>query len=146
SQFSGRERSIGRRSSVTGFITTHHAIGVCGSQSDGKTSSQFNPDGSRSPRIGESVTLSFMPTETLSDFLDLLDRQGELAKISARVDPKLEIAAICDRVCKTRAPHGNEERDRSAAASLGGKALLFQNVANSDIPVAINTFGSYWRI
>ena len=29
---------------------------------------------------------------------------------------------------------------------LGGKALLFENVEGSDIPVAINTFGSYWRI
>jgi 4-hydroxy-3-polyprenylbenzoate decarboxylase len=32
------------------------------------------------------------------------------------------------------------------AANLGGKALLFENVEGSDIPVAINTFGSYWRV
>jgi 4-hydroxy-3-polyprenylbenzoate decarboxylase len=44
------------------------------------------------------------------------------------------------------APHGHKERDRSAAANLGGKALLFENVEGSEIPVAINTFGSYWRV
>jgi len=85
-------------------------------------------------------------TETFSDFLSLLDREGELSKISAPVDPKLEIAAIADRVGKSPAPHPHNELDRSPAASLGGKALLFQNVTGSDIPVAINTFGSYWRI
>src|ERR1700680_4785568 len=58
----------------------------------------------------------WMAIETLSDFLTLLEREGELAKISAPVDPKLEIAAICDRVSKTPAPHGNQELDRSPAA------------------------------
>jgi 4-hydroxy-3-polyprenylbenzoate decarboxylase len=85
-------------------------------------------------------------TETLSDFLDHLDRNGELSRIPAKVDPKLEIAAICDRVCKMKAPHSHSELDASAAANLGGKALVFQNVANSEFPVAINTFGSYWRV
>jgi len=87
-----------------------------------------------------------MGTETFSDFLALLEREGELAKISAKVDSKLEISAICDRVSKSPAPHGHQEADRSPAAALGGKALLFQNVVGSDIPVAINTFGSYWRV
>src|SRR6185503_10889687 len=36
--------------------------------------------------------------------------------------------------------------DKSWAANLGGKALLFENVEGSDMPVAINTFGSYWRV
>src|SRR5205814_6969524 len=48
--------------------------------------------------------------------------------------------------CKTPAPHGHEELDRSPAAALGGRALLLENVEGSDIPVAINTFGSYWRV
>src|SRR5439155_10762919 len=74
------------------------------------------------------------------------ERGGELARVKSRVSPVLEIAAICDRVCKTPAPHGHNELDRSPAASLGGKALLFENVEGSDIPVAINTFGSYWRV
>jgi len=87
-----------------------------------------------------------MATATFADFLNLLEREGELARVKARVDPRLEISAICDRVCKTPAPHGHLEVDKSAAANLGGKALLFENVQGSDIPVAINTFGSYWRI
>ena len=87
-----------------------------------------------------------MPTETFRDFLELLDKSGELARVKARVSPVLEIPAIADRTVKSPAPHGHNERDRSPAAGLGGKALLFENVEGSDIPVAINTFGSYWRI
>ncbi|HXE52812.1 MAG TPA: menaquinone biosynthesis decarboxylase [Tepidisphaeraceae bacterium] len=87
-----------------------------------------------------------MPFETLSDFLAELDRQGELARVRARVSPILEIAAISERMSKSPAPHGHTELDRSPAANLGGKALLFENVEGSDIPVAINTFGSYFRI
>ena len=87
-----------------------------------------------------------MPTETLADFLNELEREGELARVKARVSPVLEIAAISDRMSKSPAPHGHQELDRSAAASLGGKALLFENVEGSDIPVAINTFGSYHRV
>lgn len=87
-----------------------------------------------------------MPSETLSDFLQTLEQGGELARVKASVSPKLEIAAIADRMSKSPAPHGHGELDRSPAAKLGGKALLFENVQGSDIPVAINTFGSYWRI
>jgi 4-hydroxy-3-polyprenylbenzoate decarboxylase len=87
-----------------------------------------------------------MVTENFQDFLRLLAENNELARVSARVSPVLEIATIADRMSKSPAPHGHQELDRSAAAGLGGKALLFENVENSDIPVAINTFGSYWRI
>jgi 4-hydroxy-3-polyprenylbenzoate decarboxylase len=87
-----------------------------------------------------------MGTETFSGFLNLLEREGELSRIKAKVEPALEIAGICHRVCKSPAPHGHSEPDKSIAGTLGGKALLFENVAGSDIPVAINTFGSYWRI
>ena len=87
-----------------------------------------------------------MSTATFSDFLGELDRDGELLRVTTKVDPVLEIAGICDRVCKSPAPHGHHERDQSPAGRLGGMALLFENVAGSDIPVAINTFGSYHRI
>jgi 4-hydroxy-3-polyprenylbenzoate decarboxylase len=83
---------------------------------------------------------------TLSDFLKLLEADGELARVKAPVNPKLEIAEICDRVSKTPSPHGHKEPDRTPAAALGGKALLFESVQGSDIPVAINTFGSYYRV
>jgi len=95
---------------------------------------------------GDRLTILDMSSETLADFISLLEREGELARVNVPVDPKLEIAAICDRVGKTPAPHGHGEPDKSPAARLGGKALLFQNVAGSDMPVAINTFGSYWRV
>src|SRR4051795_11050280 len=87
-----------------------------------------------------------MASETLRDFLSALEREGELARVRAKVSPVLEIAEISDRMSKSPAPHGHNELDKSPAASLGGKALLFENVEDSDIPVAINTFGSYWRV
>src|SRR5687767_12934515 len=87
-----------------------------------------------------------MPTATFKDFLNLLDQNGELHRIKTRVSPILEIPEVCDRVCKTPAAHGHNELDRSPASKLGGKALLFENVEGSDIPVAINTFGSYHRM
>ncbi|HSI32228.1 MAG TPA: UbiD family decarboxylase [Tepidisphaeraceae bacterium] len=87
-----------------------------------------------------------MPTSTFREFVAHLDRTGELARVKAKVSPALEIAEIADRMSKSPAPHGHKELDRNPAAKLGGKALLFENVEGSDIPVAINTFGSYWRI
>src|SRR5688500_2925258 len=87
-----------------------------------------------------------MATETFSEFIQFLDREGELACVKAKVSPVLEIAGIADRMSKSPAPHGHKELDRSPAAALGGRTLLFENVEGSDIPVAINTFGSYWRV
>lgn len=87
-----------------------------------------------------------MPSPTLSDFVSFLDREGELSRVKTKVSPILEIAEVCDRVCKSPAPHGHKERDKNPAAALGGRALLFENVEGSDIPLAINTFGSYWRV
>jgi len=87
-----------------------------------------------------------MGTATLSEFIQLLDQQGELARVKTPVSPILEIAEITDRVCKTPAPHGHNEVDRTTPGTLGGKGLLFESVQGSDIPVAINTFGSYHRI
>src|SRR5256885_9233484 len=87
-----------------------------------------------------------MGTETCSEFIELLDRNGELARVKARVSPVLEVSEIADRMSKSVAPHGHAELDRGPASKLGGRALLFENVDGSEIPVAINTFGSYWRI
>jgi 4-hydroxy-3-polyprenylbenzoate decarboxylase len=87
-----------------------------------------------------------MPAANLSEFLKMLDAEGELLRVKASVNPKLEISEICDRIGKTPPPHGHQEPDRAPAASLGGKAILFESVQGSDIPVAINTFGSYWRV
>ena len=67
----------------------------------------------------------------IREWIDALRRAGELVEISAEVDPNLEIAEIADRVMKSPG---------------GGKALLFRNVAGSDLPVLINQFGSTARM
>jgi 4-hydroxy-3-polyprenylbenzoate decarboxylase len=87
-----------------------------------------------------------MATETFRDFLDLLERDGELARVQAPVSPILEIGHIAAEMSKRPAVHPHQEKDQSPQAKLGGKALLFENVEGSDIPAAINVFGSYHRI
>jgi len=64
------------------------------------------------------------------EFIDALDRAGELIRIKTYVDPKLEMAEITDRVSKS----GN-----------GGKALLFENTGYS-FPVLMNAYGSEKRM
>jgi hypothetical protein len=72
---------------------------------------------------------------TLRDFLDALDRDGELARVRTKVSTALEIAAVADRAAKTVAPHPPAaERDKHPSAKLGGKALLFENVDGSIFP------------
>src|SRR3954465_11718189 len=92
------------------------------------------------------LTIPVMATETFRDFVQLLEREGELARVKAKVSPVLEIAEIADRMSKSPAPHGHAELDRNPGGELGGKALLFENVEGSELPLAINTFGSYWRV
>ena len=84
----------------------------------------------------------------LQDLLGELSTAGELARIKATVSPVLELGAIADRVVKTDCPQGLAGapwHDRTHGR-FGGKALLFESVEGSDIPVAINTFGSYHRM
>jgi len=87
-----------------------------------------------------------MASDTLSDFLADLEQNGELSRVQTTVSPILEISEIADRVSKTQTPHAHNELDRNPGGKLGGKALLFEHVAGCDIPVAINTYGSYWRV
>ena len=65
----------------------------------------------------------------LRGFLSLLEQRGRLRRISAPVNPDLELAAIADRVL-----------------SRGGPALLFENVIGSTMPVAINLLGTQERV
>ena len=65
----------------------------------------------------------------LRSFLDLLERQGQLARIGVEVDPELEITEIATRVVKEQGP-----------------ALLFERVKGSVFPLAINILGSDRRI
>ncbi|HEX8315262.1 MAG TPA: menaquinone biosynthesis decarboxylase, partial [Flavisolibacter sp.] len=63
-------------------------------------------------------------------FIDLLEREGELVRIKEYVDPHLEISEITDRISKT---------------SGGGKALLFENTGYP-FPVLMNAYGSERRM
>jgi 4-hydroxy-3-polyprenylbenzoate decarboxylase len=65
----------------------------------------------------------------LRDFIDHLEQQGELKRISVEVDPQLEMTEICDRVLRA-----------------GGPAILFENPKGSDIPVLANLFGTPDRV
>ena len=63
-------------------------------------------------------------------FIDLLEKEGELLRIKSFVDPKLEMAEITDRMSKQPG---------------GGKALLFENTGY-DFPVLMNAYGSEKRM
>ena len=70
-----------------------------------------------------------MPYYNLTDFVQVLEREGELKRITYPVKAELEITEIADRVMKS-----------------GGPALLFENVVGKQIPVLINAFGSAQRM
>lgn len=83
----------------------------------------------------------------LQSYLKDLESRVMLKRITAEVDPVLEISAIADRVSKSHAA-GNAPPPKTdpVHGHRGGHALLFTNVKGSSIPVAINTFGSYQRM
>ncbi|WP_119068952.1 menaquinone biosynthesis decarboxylase [Aggregatilinea lenta] len=68
----------------------------------------------------------------LRDFVQRLEAEGELIRITTPVSARLEITEITDRVSKGPDAHN--------------KALLFENVEGSSIPVLINAFGSARRM
>ncbi|HQP49245.1 MAG TPA: menaquinone biosynthesis decarboxylase [Spirochaetota bacterium] len=70
-----------------------------------------------------------MAYKNLHEFIHDLERAGDLKRISAEVDPYLEITEIADRVSKNRGP-----------------ALLFEKVKGSRFPLLINAFGSFGRM
>lgn len=72
-----------------------------------------------------------MAFSDFQDFLELLEREGELKRITERVDPYLQITEVADRVMKQ--PNG-------------GPALLFEHPGYCNIPLAINCFGSSRRM
>ena len=71
-----------------------------------------------------------MPYKGLNDFVEVLERENELIRISQKVDTVLEITEIVDRVSKSPG---------------GGKALLFENNGTA-FPLLVNAFGSESRI
>jgi len=76
--------------------------------------------------------------EDLRDFIAALEQAGELKKITAEVDPILEISEITDRVSKGHSGKGG---------AAGGPALLFQNIkGHAGAQVLMNQFGSASRM
>jgi 4-hydroxy-3-polyprenylbenzoate decarboxylase len=71
-----------------------------------------------------------MAYKNQQQFIEALEKAGELVRIKEFVDPRLEIAEITDRISKT---------------SGGGKALLFENTGYA-FPVLMNAYGSEKRM
>jgi 4-hydroxy-3-polyprenylbenzoate decarboxylase len=65
----------------------------------------------------------------LRSWIALLERENELVRVSAEVDPHLEVTEITDRTVKA-----------------GGPALLFENPKGSSHPLLINQFGTERRM
>ncbi|MDO9188386.1 MAG: UbiD family decarboxylase, partial [Sulfurimicrobium sp.] len=70
-----------------------------------------------------------MKYHDLRDFIAQLEQQGELRRITAEVDPRLEMTEICDRVLRAEGP-----------------AILFENPKGHSIPVLANLFGTPQRV
>jgi 4-hydroxy-3-polyprenylbenzoate decarboxylase len=65
----------------------------------------------------------------LRDFIQLLEKKGQLKRIRTPISPNLEITEICDRTLRA-----------------GGPALLFENPTGYQIPVLANLFGTVERV
>src|SRR5215813_1323436 len=70
-----------------------------------------------------------MPFDDLREFVDKLDKAGELARVRKEVDPKYEVGAICKMI-----------HDK------GRKALFFEKVRGCSMPVATELLGTFKRI
>ncbi len=70
-----------------------------------------------------------MKYKDLRDFIRLLEERGELRRVSATVDPHLEMTEICDRTLRR-----------------GGPAILFENPKGHTTPVLGNLFGTPQRV
>ena len=70
-----------------------------------------------------------MPIEDISEFVEKLEKAGELRRVKTQVDTNLEISEILSRVMYSNGP-----------------AILFENVKNYDMPVLANAFGSLKRL
>ncbi len=70
-----------------------------------------------------------MSYSDLRDFMAMLEKRGELKRVSQAVDPALEMTEISDRVLRA-----------------GGPALLFEQPTGQRIPVLTNLFGTPERV
>ncbi len=67
--------------------------------------------------------------QDLREFIARLEARGELKRIAAPVDPRLEITEIADRVLRA-----------------GGPALLFEKPTHGEMPLLANLFGTPQRV
>jgi len=72
----------------------------------------------------------------LREFVRKLEKEGELKRIRAEVDPVLEIAEVTQRVARAAGRQPNSV----------GPALLFEKPKGSRHPLLINAFGSVRRM
>ncbi|MDH5217127.1 MAG: UbiD family decarboxylase, partial [Gammaproteobacteria bacterium] len=70
-----------------------------------------------------------MKYHDLRDFIQQLEKMGELKRISRPISPNLEMTEVCDRTLRAEGP-----------------ALLFENPTGYDIPVLGNLFGTPKRV
>ncbi|HNA04482.1 MAG TPA: UbiD family decarboxylase, partial [Rhodocyclaceae bacterium] len=70
-----------------------------------------------------------MKYHDLRDFIAQLEARGELKRVGAEVDPRLEMTEICDRVLRA-----------------GGPAILFKRPRGHAMPVLANLFGTPKRV
>ncbi|MGH8960526.1 MAG: menaquinone biosynthesis decarboxylase [Jatrophihabitantaceae bacterium] len=70
-----------------------------------------------------------MAFSDLQDFLSALERDGDLARVTAPVDPHLEVTGIVQRVLREQGP-----------------ALLFENPTRGRMPLLMNAFGTQRRM
>jgi 4-hydroxy-3-polyprenylbenzoate decarboxylase len=77
-----------------------------------------------------------MAYKTLTDFLTVLEDDGELVRVAVEVDARFEVAEITQRLCALL----NEGQ------AEGGPAVFFENVTGSELPLVTNLFGSRRRL
>ena len=70
-----------------------------------------------------------MPIEDIHELVEVLEKAGELKRVSTEVDSELELAEILRRTMYDNGP-----------------ALLFEKVKGYDMPVLGNAFGSMKRL
>ena len=70
-----------------------------------------------------------MPARDLREWIALLERERELVRVDAEVDPHLEVTEIVQRTVRA-----------------GGPALLFERPKGSRLPLLINQFGTERRM
>jgi 4-hydroxy-3-polyprenylbenzoate decarboxylase len=70
-----------------------------------------------------------MPFDDLQSFANHLERNGQLKRVRAEVDPVLEVTEIAQRVVREQGP-----------------ALLFERPKGSSIPLLMNLFGTMDRV